>query len=160
MIRKSASTLAAVALAFTAMACTPTQDRHGFIAEGGAETPKIEAGVDTKTTVEARLGTPSTKGVFDSEVWYYISTTQARLAYFKPKTVDREIVAVRFGENDVVEKVDVFGVDKGQVIAYNDDKTATRGRELGFLEQLFGTIGRNPTGLGTNDAEDARNRRR
>jgi outer membrane protein assembly factor BamE (lipoprotein component of BamABCDE complex) len=160
MLRTPAPFLAAVALALAAAACAPTKDRHGFIAEGGAATPKIEAGVDTKTTVEARLGTPSTRGVFEAETWYYISSTQARLAYFKPKTVEREVVAIKFGENDVVSQVDVYGVDKGKVIAYNDDKTPTRGRELGFVEQLFGTIGRNPTGLGTNDPEEARNRRR
>jgi hypothetical protein len=35
----------------------------------------------------------------------------------------------------------VYDVNDGRVLAYNSRITPTRGRELGILEQLFGTIG-------------------
>lgn len=148
--------LAALALLSAATACAPTQDRHGFVADS-PEAMKIEAGVDTKATVLSRLGTPSTTGAFDQEAWYYISTELNRIAFFDPKIKERQVLAVRFGADDVVSSVETFGVEKGRVIAYNDDKTPTRGRELGLIEQIFGNIGRTPAPI--TDPEQDRGRR-
>ncbi|NDC59672.1 MAG: outer membrane protein assembly factor BamE [Alphaproteobacteria bacterium] len=156
MSRSSLSTLAALALLSATAACAPTIDRHGFVADS-KEAMDVKAGVDTKATVLARLGTPSTTGSFDEESWYYLSMAQSRIAFFDPKTTERSILAIRFSADDVVSKVETFGLEKGRVVAYNDQKTPTRGRELGFVEQIFGNIGRTPTTLA--DPEQDRNRR-
>ncbi|MBU6371529.1 MAG: outer membrane protein assembly factor BamE [Alphaproteobacteria bacterium] len=156
MSRSSIGAFAALAVLAGAAACAPTVDRHGFIADS-VEALDVKAGVDTKATVLSRLGTPSTTGTFDQEAWYYISSAQSRIAFFDPKTTERSVVAIRFGEDDVVSAVEKFGLEKGRVIAYNDDKTPTRGRELGLIEQLFGNIGRTPTAI--NDPEQERGRR-
>lgn len=136
---------AAVALlaATGAVACTPVQTTHGFRADS-AEATQVQVGVDTKTTVLQRLGTPSTIAAFDQTSWYYISATQQRIAFFRPRTTERQIIVVRFDANDLVTAVDRYGVERGQVVAYNDDATPTRGRELGLLEQIFGNVGATP----------------
>jgi outer membrane protein assembly factor BamE (lipoprotein component of BamABCDE complex) len=154
--RQAASALL-IAAALAAGACTPVRDRHGYIPED-LEAPKVEVGVDTKATVLARLGTPSTVGMFDSEAWYYISSVQERLAFFTPDVVEREVIAIRFGDNDTVAAVDRFGVERGRVVQYAEDATPTRGRELSIIEQLFGSIGRAPTTIG-DDQENPRDRR-
>lgn len=145
------------ALGLTA-ACTPVRDQHGYIPDS-QEATQVQVGVDTKTTVLARMGTPSTVGAFDSEAWYYVSQTQERLAFFNPRTTQRDIIAVRFGKDDVVAAVDRFGVEKGRVVAYSDAKTPTRGRELTLIEQLLGSVGR-PAGLPSDETEQNRQRRR
>lgn len=157
MNRPSLSAVAALALLSAAAACAPTVDRHGFVADSKDATD-IKAGVDTKATVLARMGTPSTTGSFDEESWYYMSTAQSRIAFFDPKTTERHVIAIKFGPDDIVTSVENYGLEKGRVIAYNSEKTPTRGRELGFIEQLFGNIGRTPAGLG-GDSEQDRNRR-
>jgi outer membrane protein assembly factor BamE (lipoprotein component of BamABCDE complex) len=151
---------AAVTLAVGLGACTPVRDTHGYVADVGVGqvAPELKAGTDTKTTVMRRMGTPSTIGTFDQEAWYYITTTQERFAFLTPKTVAREVLAVRFDENDVVASVEKFGVEKGQVISYADERTPTRGRELGLIEQIFGNIGRAPTTM--RDPEEGRRGRR
>jgi outer membrane protein assembly factor BamE (lipoprotein component of BamABCDE complex) len=133
----------AIALAAGVGACAPVRTTHGFISDNRAAT-EVQVGVDTKSSVLQRLGSPSTTAVFDQTSWYYISSTQQRFAFYNPTTVEREVLVVRFGADDVVTAVDRYGVERGQVVAYSEDATPTRGRELGLLEQIFGSVGRAP----------------
>jgi outer membrane protein assembly factor BamE (lipoprotein component of BamABCDE complex) len=76
-----------------------------------------------------------------------MSSTRELLAFYYPKVVQREIVAIQFDDQDVVSDVLVYDVTAGRTISYNSRVTPTRGRELGILEQLFGTLGRLPQQL-------------
>lgn len=139
----SASALALLAAAAGAAGCTPTREYHGFVSDAArGEAMQIQVGVDTKTTIQQRYGSPSTVGALSEPTWYYVSSTDQRFAYYQPRTVERSITAIRFGENDIVAAVDHFGLDRGRVVSYNDNKTPTRGRELGIIEQIFGNVGR------------------
>lgn len=150
-----AAALTVASLAITA--CNPIRDTHGFTAQG-QEQLKVEPGVDTKSTVLARLGSPSTQSTFNqTPAWYYITTIQERYAFYKPQTVNREILVVKFDGEDKVATVDRYGMERGRVVSYNGDRTPTRGRELGLLEQIFGNIGGTPP-IRTED--DSRDRRR
>lgn len=133
--------LFAAVLATASLAgCSPTRNYHGYIADE-AEPAEIEPGVDTRSTVLARLGSPSTKSIFDDNTWIYLSSTRERFAFYRPKTSERTVTAIKFGDDDSVQEVGLFNVDDGQTIRYASAETPTRGRELGLLEQIFGTIG-------------------
>ena len=140
MFRAAASFTAALALLTGATACAPVQEQHGWIADAQSKV-QIKPGVDTKSTVLARMGTPSTNGFLQTNNWYYITTLQESFAFYKPKTEDRTVTVVRFAADDVVSEVDKYGLEKGRVVDYSSDKTPTRGRELGILEQLLGNVG-------------------
>lgn len=155
-LRTLGMTLAVAASALAATACNPIRDTHGFTAQAQDQL-KVEPGVDTKSTVLARLGTPSTQSVFDQTAWYYVTTIQERYAFYKPQTVNREILVVKFDAEDKVATVDRYGMERGRVISYNGDRTPTRGRELGLLEQIFGNIGGTPP---IRTEEDPRENRR
>ena len=137
-------------------ACNPVRDNHGFSAVS-EDQKKIEVGVDTKSTVLARLGTPSTESAFEQTAWYYISTIQERYAFYRPKTVAREVTVVKFDTEGKVTTVDKFGMERGKVVAINGERTPTRGRELGLVEQIFGNIG-NSSPIRTEE-DDRRSRR-
>jgi outer membrane protein assembly factor BamE (lipoprotein component of BamABCDE complex) len=125
-----------------AVACAPVQTYSGFSAErNNVEIPDPQIGVDTRTTVQQRFGSPSTTAVMDDASWYYVSAVQERVAFYTPRITQREVMVVRF-EGDTVSAVEKFGLERGQIVAYNDNATPTRGRELGVLEQLFGNVGR------------------
>lgn len=119
---------------------TPARDYHGYVADE-AQPREITPGDDTRSTVLAQLGSPSTKSLFDEDTWIYMSDIQERFAFLKPKVVSRSVVAIRFGEDDMVEEVLEYDVNDGQIINYASRETPTRGRELGFWEQIFGTVG-------------------
>ncbi|MBI1250152.1 MAG: outer membrane protein assembly factor BamE [Alphaproteobacteria bacterium] len=146
----------AAALLVTLGACSPVRTHQGFVADT-PEATTVQIGVDTRDTVRARLGTPSTTGVMDAAAWYYVASDQQRIAFLRPRTVSREVIVVRFGEGDVVQSVDRFGIERGNIVAYNDNATPTRGRELGILEQIFGNVGRGSP-IRTEDNEGGRRR--
>lgn len=134
----------ALALAVTAAAgCRATRDFHGYVPDQALPTD-VEPTVDTRSTVLARLGSPSTTSVFDDNLWVYMSSTRENKAFYYPKVVSREIVAIQFDENDVVSDVLTYDLEDGRVIDYASRVTPTRGRELSILEQLFGSIGNIP----------------
>ncbi|MBL8560113.1 MAG: outer membrane protein assembly factor BamE [Hyphomonadaceae bacterium] len=155
-MQKVALVAALSAAGLVVAGCNPIRDTHGFTAQAQDQL-KVEPGVDTKSTVLARLGSPSTQSAFDQTAWYYITTIQERYAFYKPQTVNREILVVKFDEQDKVATVDRYGMERGQIVSYNGDRTPTRGRELGLLEQIFGNIGGTPP---IRTEEDPRDRRR
>lgn len=133
--------LAASLLALPLGAClSPSTDFHGYIADE-AQPEAIAPGEDTRSSVLAQLGSPSTKSLFDENTWIYSTYTQERFAFYKPKTASRKIVAIQFGTDDKVEEVLAYDAEDGEVFSYAQRETPTRGRELGLWEQLFGTVG-------------------
>jgi outer membrane protein assembly factor BamE (lipoprotein component of BamABCDE complex) len=151
--------LSAAALALgAAAACAPVQTYSGFRPErNDVELADPQVGVDTRTTVQQRFGSPSTTAVFDQTAWYYVSATQERVAFYEPHITDRRVMVVRF-DGDTVAAVEKYGMERGRLVAYNDEITPTRGRELGILEQLLGNIGSTPL-PGAREGENPRDRR-
>ena len=132
--------------------CAPSRDYHGYIVDE-IHPNQIEVGVDTRSTVMAKLGSPSVSGMFnpgeeitkdanDDASWVYITYRRARLAYFKPEVESRTITRITFDDADAVASVEEFDLADGQEVAFSSRETPTRGRELGILEQIFGTVGR------------------
>jgi outer membrane protein assembly factor BamE (lipoprotein component of BamABCDE complex) len=137
--------LSAAALALgAATACAPVQTYSGFLPErNDVEIADPQVGVDTRSTVQQRFGSPSTTAVFDQTAWYYVSSVQERIAFYTPRTTERRVMIVRF-DGDMVSAVEKFGIERGRVINYNGETTPTRGRELGIIEQLLGNVGAPP----------------
>lgn len=141
---------AACAALLASSACTSVIDRRGFLPEDEAQTV-ITAGTDTKTTVLTRLGNPSQQGVFDQQVWYYMSAVDSSQAFFMPKAIERRIIAVSFDDDDRVSEVRQYTMADGRVVDYNRERTPTRGREVTFLEQILGSVGNAPVQLPGQD---------
>lgn len=142
VISKNALLAAIAALALGA--CSPVVSQRGYIPDP-EKVAQVQIGVDDKTSVSERLGTPSNAATFDGDTWYYIASTEEQLMFFRPETVRRDILAVGFDKDGRVSRLEHYGLKDGQVIAYSDNETETKGRELTFLQQMFGNIGK---GLG------------
>ena len=130
----------AALLAGLVTGCSPVVRQHGYapVAEQLAE---IRPGVDTRETVQRKIGRPASSGIFTDNGWYYVSSTVERLTYHAPKVVDRRVVAITFGPNDVVASVNEYGLQDGRVIDLATETTPTHGRQLTILEQAFGNLG-------------------
>jgi outer membrane protein assembly factor BamE (lipoprotein component of BamABCDE complex) len=140
MKRRLFTSVILAACAFGIAGCNPTLRTHGYRYTVGEE-PNIVLAEDTEQTVLARLGSPSTKGTFEHNTWYYISATRESLAYLRPATRDRRVIAVSFDAAGVVAAVQEYGLEDGRVVDYSSRETPTRGRELTMLEQLLGNVG-------------------
>lgn len=123
-------------------ACAPITAHQGFQAIE-ANPKDVQIGVDTKSTVMEKLGSPSTVSTFDPNIWYYVSQVTDRISFYRPQVKSRDIVALTFDRStEQVTAVNSYTLKDGKVIAFNGRETPTRGRELTILEQLLGNVGR------------------
>jgi outer membrane protein assembly factor BamE (lipoprotein component of BamABCDE complex) len=143
MSRKAAAAALASLLGASllgASACSPTNSYQGFQAIDHAPAD-VKAGVDTRSTVQARLGSPTAVSTFDKDTWYYITQVSSHTAFYHPRVSKRDVVAIKFRKSDdQVEAVNVYTLKDGRVIAYNGRETPTRGREMSVLEQILGSV--------------------
>jgi outer membrane protein assembly factor BamE (lipoprotein component of BamABCDE complex) len=141
--RATFAVLAAAALATAGLsACSPITSYSGFQAID-SDPKDVKVGTDTKSTVRAKLGSPSVQSTFDPNVWFYVNQIKERVAFRRPKVTARNVTAVKFNKDtELVESVNNYTLKDGKVIAYNNRETPTRGREMTVLEQLLGSVGR------------------
>lgn len=142
---------AAVVAAAGISGCVPTVDQRGNLPEAD-EVARIHPGTTTKDQVAKLLGTPSSTGVFDSGSWYYISRKTKQIAFFEPDVLDQQVYVINFDGKGVVQSVDHKNLKDGRDISPAPGATPAPGRELTFLEQVLGNIGRfNKGGSGGKD---------
>lgn len=121
--------------------CSPITSYSGFQAID-SDPKDVQIGTDTKSTVRAKLGSPSVTSTFDPNVWFYVNQVKERVAFRKPKVTARNVTAVAFNKDtELVEVVNNYTLKDGKVIAFNGRETPTRGREMTVLEQLLGSVG-------------------
>ena len=121
--------------------CAQTlKDSHGYVPDD-ALLAEVKLGVDTQETVGRLLGPPGTEGIIDDFGWYYVKSDYERFLWRAPVEVNREVVAVSFSDAGVVENVEKFGLENGQVVVLSRRVTTSNTRGVGFLRQLFSNIG-------------------
>jgi outer membrane protein assembly factor BamE (lipoprotein component of BamABCDE complex) len=130
---------AAVALALAS--CQPTIDQRGNLPDQ-KKIASIEPGVTTKEMVTQILGSPSSVSTFSDRTWYYISRRTEQTAFFDPQVLDQEVVVVAFNDGGVVRDVQRLNLADGRQVSPVARETPSAGRELGFMEQLIGNLGK------------------
>jgi outer membrane protein assembly factor BamE (lipoprotein component of BamABCDE complex) len=141
--RAAAAVLSSAVLssAILVSACTPITAYQGFQAVE-ANPKDVKVGVDSKSTVTERLGSPSAVAAFDTNTWFYISQISDQMAFRKANVRRRDIVAIAFDKADEkVLAVNSYTLKDGHVVPFNKRATPTRGRELSAIEQILGNIG-------------------
>jgi outer membrane protein assembly factor BamE (lipoprotein component of BamABCDE complex) len=134
-------TAVAFSLAMLAVsACSPTNSFQGFQVVDQAPAD-VKVGTDTRDTVLARLGSPTATSTFDKNTWFYISQVSNKTAFYHPRILRRDIVAIQFDKNSqTVTALNTYTLKDGRIIAFNGRETPTRGRQITVLEQLIGSI--------------------
>lgn len=127
-----------VLLAVTA--CTTVYRNHGY-APADADLEKVVVGESTKQDVATAVGRPSSIGVLAESGWYYVGSRFKHFAWKAPEEVERQVVAISFDQDGVVENVERFALEDGQVIALSRRVTDSNIKGLSFLRQLLGNIG-------------------
>ena len=102
----------------------------------------LKEGVTTKSQIVELLGSPSSFGAFDANSWFYINEKSERVAWFDSKIIKRQILVLRFDQNDVLSEKKELSLSDSKAVAPVSRKTPTHGRKLGFLEQLVGNFRR------------------
>ena len=131
----------ALALAAGLSACAARTANRGNLPTE-SQLAKIEVGKHDRNQVAKIIGTPSTIGTFDSQVWYYIGRRTEKWGFLDEKVIDQQIVVIYFDQRGVIEHLQRYGKDDIRRIEMVGRVTPTAGHELGIIEQIIGNFGR------------------
>jgi outer membrane protein assembly factor BamE (lipoprotein component of BamABCDE complex) len=137
-VRQPTRLALALGAALALTGCGAQIDRHGHVFVD-VDLNQIQTGM-TKDQVTAVLGSPDTTSTIGGDAFYYISSTEKSVAFLKPWEIDRQVVAVYFDNGQKVQQVANYGLKDGIVVNYYKGETPARGKDLTFLEQIFGNI--------------------
>ncbi|MBP2298013.1 outer membrane protein assembly factor BamE [Azospirillum picis] len=121
--------------------CSPTVATRGNLTDPEM-VAELQPGQSRRDDVAAVLGTPTSVGTFDPNVWYYIGQKTEKTAFFEPEVTERRVVVAHFDDNGILRQIKTLDKSNGQDIEMVERTTPTAGRELGFLEQMMGNVGR------------------
>ncbi|WP_208353459.1 outer membrane protein assembly factor BamE [Pseudaestuariivita rosea] len=127
-------------LILTLTACVATFRNHGYVPTD-TELEDIIVGIDTRDSVIDTLGMPSSEGALNERGIFYVQSRWRHYAYQEPRAVDRQLVVIRFDENEVVRNVERFTLEDGKVVPLARRVTTSNIEDITFLRQLLGNIG-------------------
>lgn len=122
-------------------ACQAIYRNHGHVPTQ-EELAEIKVGVDTRDSVSESIGAPSSSGVLNDGGYYYVATRMRHYGPRNPQIVSRELVAISFDQRGVVRNIERFGLQDGQVVAFERRVTSSSIQDKTFLRQLLGNLGR------------------
>jgi outer membrane protein assembly factor BamE (lipoprotein component of BamABCDE complex) len=139
--RRDTARAAAIAVALLLAGCAVSEDQRGHLPDPD-KLAEIQPGSTTKEQVVKILGSPSSASTFDDDTWYYISRKTKQVAFFSPTVLDQQVFIVDFNDKGVVKDLGHKTMADGEHISPAPGATPAPGRELSFMEQLLGNIGR------------------
>lgn len=141
-----------LALVFALAGCSAQVNNHGFVPPD-EEIEAILPGVDTRDSVALTVGQPSTAGVIEDNAWFYSAYSVRSFAYRAPEVIERDIVAIAFDEEGVVEAVERYGLEDGQFVQLSRRVTDNGIGGVTLLTQIIRNFGRIDLGeaLGGNN---------
>jgi len=129
-----------VVTALAIASCAPAVDMRGHVPNPEA-LALIKPGQQTRDQVLDMLGSPTAIGTFEDSRWYYITRRTEQLAFYDPELIEAQVVVVEFDTAGFVKQVAHLSNDEAREIDPVDRTTPTKGRQLGFFQQLLGNLG-------------------
>jgi outer membrane protein assembly factor BamE (lipoprotein component of BamABCDE complex) len=126
---------------FALAGCDNIVDQRGFAPTPGS-VEKLEIGAQSRDDVVRLIGSPSSVGTFNPNVWYYISQKQESFAFLKSEITDQKVMQLNFNESGRLTAIKNYEQKDGEDITMVSRITPTAGKELTILEQLLGNVGR------------------
>jgi outer membrane protein assembly factor BamE (lipoprotein component of BamABCDE complex) len=139
--QKTAPKLALALLGTALLACAPVVDNRGYVFDEGLVT-KLQKNSMTMQQATGMLGSPSMRSSINGEALYYIHSVIVTESYRAPIETDRKVMALYFNADKVLQDYAVYGLRDGLIVPIVPRTTQSQGRELSFIEQIFGNLGR------------------
>ena len=128
-------------LALGLSACSATFQNHGYVPPED-ELAAILPGVDTRESLALSVGEPSAAGVIRDEAWFYAGYRVRSFAYQAPRVIERDIVAISFDDEGVVQNIERYGLEDGQLVQLSRRVTDGGIGEITVLNQILRNFGR------------------
>lgn len=131
----------ALGAAVAASGCTPIYENHGYVPTE-EDLALITVGKSTQQDVATAIGRPSSTGLLQGAGWFYVGSRWKYYGGRAPEEIDRQVVAVTFTDKGVVENVERFGLERGEVVVLSRRVTKSNIKGIGLIRELLGSIGR------------------
>ena len=130
-----------LAVMVTISACSEQITKHGHMFRE-TDLAQVQPGMGQEQ-VKLVLGSPTTTTTYgNGSAYYYISSTEKRVAFMSGSEVDRQVLAIYFTPQQTVDHVANYGMKDGKVFDFVSRTTpAPGGKEDGLLKQLFRNLG-------------------
>ncbi len=132
-------TLIFAPLALMVAGCDPNVAERGNLVDPD-RLAQVHVG-STKEDVVSAIGSPTTKGTFDNDYWFYMGQRTEQESFFDPVVTDRRIVVISFDNDDKVKSIKQYGKDDAETINIDEEMTAIQGHQTTLAEDLFGQGG-------------------
>ena len=106
-----------------------------------AELSRLVPGTTTEAAARELLGSPTARGTFDPNNWYYITETTRPVIGGTQGVLDQGVVVLRFDPRGVLRHVDRIGRSAALSAPIVGHTTPSPGSSAGFFQQLIGNIG-------------------
>lgn len=103
---------------------------------------QIKVGQTSQSYVRNTLGSPSVVATYGGNIWYYIASEYQTVAFFKPKVKSQKIIAISFGQDDMVADIKEYSANDAKDIKIISDMTRSESKDVGILGELLGNVGR------------------
>lgn len=121
-------------------ACSTTVNTHGNLVRDD-QLARLTIGSSTKMDVLQTLGSPTTKSLFDEEVWYYITSTSLSKPLNENDIQDRKTFIFAFDEQGILTTLTTRTDADGRAIRPSSARTRTQGQALGVIDQVLQNLG-------------------
>ena len=129
------------------LACAPVIDNRGYVFDESL-LPRLKVGTTTEADIITLMGSPSTASTLNGGAYYYISSKFITEAYRAPRETERRVLAIFFDDEKKIRDLGFYTLEDGNIVTIVARTTETQGRELSFLQQIFGNLGRFESGDG------------
>ena len=131
------------------LACAPVIDNRGYVFDESL-LPQLVAGTTSEADIITIMGSPSTVSTLNGGAYYYISSRFVTEAYRAPRETERRVLAIFLDEDKKIRDLGFYTLEDGNIVTIIARTTETQGRELTFLQQIFGNLGRFESGDGSD----------
>jgi outer membrane protein assembly factor BamE (lipoprotein component of BamABCDE complex) len=149
-LRLSALLAALIAVSGCSMLRPPPAVRGNKVTPD--ELGQLVAGKTTQTQATDILGSPTAKGTFDPNNWYYISETTRPVIAGTQGVLAQEVVVLDFDNQGVLQRVTHLTQKNAKNVPIIARETPSPGTNASFIQQLLGNIGRFNPGINTPGA--------
>lgn len=103
---------------------------------------QLVPGTTTETDATSLLGSPTAKGSFDPNSWFYISELTRPVIGGTQGVLHQEVVMLTFNSQGVLQHVQTLDQRDAMSVPIVSRTTPSPGTEASFLQQLLGNVGR------------------
>jgi outer membrane protein assembly factor BamE (lipoprotein component of BamABCDE complex) len=106
------------------------------------ELKQLVPGTTTQADATSLLGSPTAKGSFDPNEWFYISELTRPIIGGTQTVVQQAVVMLTFNSQGVLQHVETLNQHDAYSVPIVSRTTPSPGTNASFLQQLLGNVGR------------------